>query len=93
MVVAALIQAVPSQGYLIVECRFKAAGYAFISDIGVQRWGSLVMLRRTCDEGHMSLSDLSRVAVCARNIVGRQRSSISSERNSGIDFSKISWNT
>ena len=34
----ALIAPTPGfQGYLIVECRFKAAGFAFISDLGAQR--------------------------------------------------------
>jgi Domain of unknown function (DUF4062) len=37
----ALISATPGfAGYLIVECRFKATGLAFLSDIGVQKVGS-----------------------------------------------------
>jgi hypothetical protein len=36
-----LINATPGfQGYLIVECRFKAVGVAFVSDVGVRRIGS-----------------------------------------------------
>jgi hypothetical protein len=36
-----LIQAMPGfAGYFIVECRFKAAGFAFVSDVGAQRVAS-----------------------------------------------------
>ena len=36
-----LIAATPGfQGYLIVECRFKAAGTGFVCDLGLQRFGS-----------------------------------------------------